>query len=295
MHRLNKLKMGFILLTISIIILSSCGKSEKSLGKQGDLEVSFGGKVIEEAEKIIVEGQSNLIENARVNGYVIVDDDEVLSETTELTDEEGNFTMEMEHHQYGDAKVEISFDFKSTLQEEEVIEQYGEGGQDLEGDFVYLDEHYDMEQISKKAVVEVPLSTESEETEHEITAMEWNEQPEDYGDTRVWIEIDEVENDEDFFYINGSSNIMEGAVISGEYSGSSGSDQVQVNRDGTFKMEIPYKYDEDAHFEIKFRPSSGQWATIEDTYGENGEKLVGNLVEDLGSSLEAIAIIEYDE
>src|SRR5699024_8476876 len=116
-----------------------------------------------------------------------------------------------------------------------------------------------------------------------------------YGDARVWIEIDEVKNDEDFFYINGSSNIMEGAVISGEYSGSSGNDQVRVNRDGTFKMEIPYKYDEDAHFVIKFIPSSGKWATIEDKYGENGEKLVGNLVEDLGSSLDAIAIIEYDE
>lgn len=277
------------ILAFSVLLLVSCGGVE-----QGDLEVSFAGKVVEKDNKIMVEGESNLLEGARLNGYVIVDDGEVLSETSELTDKDGHFTMELDHHQYGDAKVVVLFDFNSSLQEEEIVEHYGEGGQDLEGPFVYVDEHYDMEQVNRKAMVEIPLLASEEASEHEMVAQEWKERPDDYGDPRVWIELDEVTNDDDYFYIKGSSNIMEGAIVYGNYTGSSGSGEARVNKDGTFEMEIPYQYDEDAHFEIQFRPYSGQWAMVEDTYGENGEKLVGNLVEDEGNYLAAIAIIEYE-
>src|SRR5699024_9508018 len=121
------------------------------------------------------------------------------------------------------------------------------------------------------------------------------ERPDDYGDSRIWIEFEEIENEEDFFYIKGPWKTMEGPIITGEYTGSSGKEEVNVNPDETFEMKIPYQYDEEAHFEVQFVPSSsGQWATIEDMYGEKGEKLVGKLVDDTGNYLQAIAIIEYN-
>lgn len=294
MRLFNKQYITPFILASAILLLASCGGDSKDLGEQGDLDVAFSGKVEEKEDSIIIEGESNLLEGARLNGFVIVEDDEVLSETTELTEEDGAFQMELDHHQYGEAEVIVVFDFDSTLQEEEIIEHYGEGGQNLEGPFTYLDKHYDMEQVNRKAMVEVALDADGESTDHEIVANEWKERPDDYGDPRVWIEFDEIENDDDFFHIKGSSNIIEGAFLTGDYTGSSGNDTVQVNPDGTFEMEIPYQYDEEAYFKVEFVPSSSQWATIEDTYGERGERLVGNLVEDTGNYLKAIANIDYN-
>lgn len=297
MRLFNKRYIFLLLIVVSVLLLASCGKSNESesIEKQGDLDVVFAGEIVEADDKIIIEGESNLLEDARLNGFIIVDDDDILSETTELTDENGAYHMEFDHHQYGDAKVMIEFEFDQTMQEEEIIEHYGEGGQDLKGPFTYIDKHYDMEQVNKKAMVEVTIKTDEDTSEHEIVAPDWKERPDDYGDSRIWIEFDEIENDDDFFYIKGSSNIIEGAIITGEYTGSSGKDEVHVNPDGTFEMKIPYQYDEEAHFEVQFVPSSsGQWATIEDMYGEKGEKLVGKLVDDTGNYLQAIAIIEYN-
>ena len=111
--------------------------------KLGDLEVVLGGEVKETEDKILVEGESNLLPGSRVNGAVFVNEDEMFSESTELVAEDGTFHMEMDHHQYGDAEVIVTFDFLNSVQDEEIIEHYGEGGEKLEGPYVYLDEHWD--------------------------------------------------------------------------------------------------------------------------------------------------------
>src|SRR5690606_26448281 len=98
--------------------------------------------------KIIIEGESNLIEGSRVIGKVIVNEDEVISDTTELVDKKGKFKMEMDHHQYGDAEVVVLFDFLESYQDENIVKHYGEGGQKLEGPFVFVQEHWDIERVN---------------------------------------------------------------------------------------------------------------------------------------------------
>ncbi len=277
-----------ILLITSILLLASCGN------KLGSPEVHLGGKVTEKDDKIIIDGESNLIEGSRVIGKVIVNDNEVISDATELVDKKGNFKMELDHHQYGNAEVVVLFDFLESYQEEEITEHYGEGGAKLEGPYVYIDEHWDVDQVNKKAEVRLPLETDETETKHVFAEQEWNKKPKDYGEPRVWFEVDDITEDEEYFYLQGRTNMLEGSKITAWYSDRSGSrDETRVNPDGTFDFKIEYKYSEDPYFTIKFDPYNSQWETIRETYGHDGEKLVGNLVETSNGSLYLEADIEY--
>lgn len=279
----------FLFIVTSMLLLASCGK------KSGSPEVYLGGNVIEKDDKIIIEGESNLKEGSRVIGKVIVNEDEVLSDSTELVDKKGKFKMELDHHQYGDAEVVVLFDFLESYQEEEIIEHYGEGGEKLEGPYVYLDEHWDVERVNKKAEVRLPLHADDDEKKHAFQEPEWGKLPEDYGDPRVWFEVDEITEDGEYFYLKGRTNLLEGSRIKGWYSDSWGStDETRVKPDGSFDMKIEYKYSEDPYFTIKFDPYASQWETIRETYGYDGEKLVGNLVETSSGSQYLEAIIEYE-
>src|SRR5699024_664407 len=284
-HRLT----SFLLLIIAILLVASCGK------KAGSPEVHLGGKVVEKGDKIIVEGDSNLIEGSRVIGKVIVNEDEVLSDSTELADKKGKFKMELDHHQYGDAEVIVLFDFLESYQGEEIIEHYGEGGEKLEGPYVYIDEHWDAEMVNKRAEVRLPLYADENEAEHVFAEPEWQDLPEDYGDARVWIEADDIKEDGEYFYVNGRSNLLEGSKIKGWYSNRWGSpDETRIKPDGTFELKIEYKYSEDPYFTIKFEPFASQWESVKETYGHNGEKLVGNLVETSSGIQHIEAVIEYE-
>ncbi|MEI3604402.1 hypothetical protein SPD48_01740 [Pseudogracilibacillus sp. SE30717A] len=288
MKNFNKITV-FILLVASIMLFASCGK------KSGSPEVYLGGKVTEKGDKIIVEGESNLIEGSRVIGKVIVNEDEVLSDTTELVDKKGKFKMELDHHQYGDAEVIILFDFLQSYQEEEIVEHYGEGGEKLEGPYVYLDEHWDVDKVNKKAEVRLPLNADENETKHVFAEQEWGKKPKDYGETRVWFEVDEITEDGEYFYLKGRTNMLEGSNIRAWYSDrSSARDDTRVNPDGTFDFKIEYKYSEDPYFIIKYDPYNSQWETIREAYGYDGEKLVGNLVETSNGSQYLEATIEYE-
>lgn len=64
--------------------------------------------------------------------------------------------------------------------------------------------------------------------------------------------------------------------------------------DGTFEMKIGYEYSEKPFFTLKFHPGgSHQWNLIRETYGKNGEKLVGNYVETSGQSQHIKSEIDY--
>lgn len=273
------------LILFSFFLLASCGK------KVGDHEAYLGGTVKETKDQIIIEGESNLIPGSRVNGEVYVNEDEIFSDTTEIVDDKGRFLMELEHHQYGDAEVVVTFDF-TNVQEEEVLRHYGENGEKLEGPFVYIDQ--DWGDKFKKAMVTLPIQAEDETTTHEFTTPDWDDPPEDYGDPRVWIEVDEITEDDQYFYVKGRTNLVEGSLLSGYYSDRWGvTDETRVNPDGTFELKIEYKYSDDPYFTIKFSPYS-QWESVTKVYGQDGEKLVGNLVEPDGSSQHIEAIIEYN-
>ncbi|MDY7221511.1 hypothetical protein [Halalkalibacterium halodurans] len=277
-----------MVIVISAFILVGCGKT-------GSMNVQLGGSVVETDDKIIVEGKTNLLPGSRVMGQVLVNEDEVFSDSTEIVDKKGKFQMELEHHQYGDAEVVVTFSFNQTMQDEEVIEHYGIGGENMEGPFVYVDEHWDADQVNKKAEVRSLLEANQDEQNHTFQEPSWEDKPADYGDHRVWIEIDEITNDGEFFYLKGRTNLLEGSHLTGYYADWWETDETRVNPDGSFDLKIKYQYSEEANFTIKFDPYSWQWESIRETYGHNGEKLVGNLVITGSSSQYIEKVIEYEQ
>ncbi|MGM8365957.1 hypothetical protein ACLIBG_10830 [Virgibacillus sp. W0181] len=279
--------MFFVMLVSTMFILTACGAD------LGDPKVYMGGEVKEKEDKIVIAGESNLLPGSRVHGVLYVDDgEEVFADVTELVDDKGRFKMEMDHHQYGDAEVVVTFGFADQVQEEEIVEHYGEGGNELKGPYVLQDEQWGEPQ--KKAVVRLDLPADSEEDTYAFSEPDWNEKPDDYGDPRVRIEVEEITEDDEYFYVKGKSNLLEGSKISGYYSDRWGvTDETRVNPDGTFDLKIEYKYSEDPYFTIIFKPSS-QWESIKENYGSNGEKLVGSLVETSNDNLHVEAIIDYE-
>ncbi len=248
-------------------------KAEKGKSDLGDFNVYFDGEVVEEDDKFIIEGKSNLLPGSRLVGEVLVDDgEEVFADTTELVEEDGTFHMELDHHQYGEAEIVVRFDFEG-VQDDEIKRHYGEKGQKLKGPFIY--KHKASGDILKKAEVKVFYEPNGDNS-LVFKAPEWNELPEDYGDPRVWIEIDELTEDGEFFYMHGSSNLLEGSEIRVAYRYNK--DKTYVKPDGTFDFKIDYEYLEDEDFVIEFKPSDYQWNEIEEAYGKKGQKLVGNLV-----------------
>lgn len=283
---MKKKLFALVCFLLTALLLAGCGESAsgdnaKADGKKekvkkselGDYNVFFGGEVVEEEDKFVIKGKSNLLPGSRVVGEVWVSEDDLFADTTELVGDDGSFEIELEHHKFGEAEIFVRFDLVG-VQDDPIKRHYGEKGQKLKGPFVYKHKKpYD--DIYKKAEVKVSYSPD-EENDLSLKAPEWEELPKDYGDPRVWIEVDDITEDGEFYYLKGRSNLLEGSKIRGSYGWNS--DDTQILPDGTFNLKIEYKYSEDTNFVIEFSPSSSQWNEIEEAYGSNGQKLVGNLV-----------------
>lgn len=287
----NSRIVGLSALLFSILLIVGCGDKAKSedvdanssedevenvqedSSELGDYEIILGGDVQEEGDQFIVEGTSNLIPGSRLVGEVIVDEGEtIFSDTTELVNEDGTFHMELEHHKYGEAEIIIRFDFQN-VQDDEVKRHYGEKGQKLEGPFIYKTETFDG--ILKRAEAKITYDPDVA-NELTVTAPQWYDLPDDYGDPRVWIEIEDITDDGEFFYVHGKSNLLEGSDLRIKYKFNN--DKTVVKPDGSFDFKFDYEYLEDEEMVILFEPNFNQWNEIKEAYGETGQKLVGNLV-----------------
>ncbi|WP_428911645.1 hypothetical protein [Niallia sp. Krafla_26] len=265
------------------LLLTGCGSGEneaastetkqeiKSKSELGDYQIVLGGEIDEQDDKFVIEGKSNLIPGSRVVGELWVSKDELYTDTTELVEEDGSFTMELDHHQYGEATFVVRFDFESA-QDDPIKRHYGERGQKLKGPYIY--KHEVLGDINKKAEVSLTYHPD-EETDLVFKEPQWEKRPEDYGEPRVWIEVDEITEDGEFYYLSGKSNLLEGAEIKGSFA--SNTEKTQIKPDGTFDLKIKYRYKENEDFEITFNPQY-QWDEIQEAYGSEGQKLVGDLV-----------------
>lgn len=262
--------------------------------KQGDYNIYIGGEVIETDDKIIIHGESNLIPGSRVVGEVSVgknvryfirpkvEDYDFLADTTELVDENGNFYMEIEHPGlHNETEVTVKFHFDGQ-QNEDVIRHYGDRGQNLEGPYIYKHQGEvggrGPDNIYKKAEVKTSFIPGEEKAVRHFSEPEWYTDIDDIGNPRVWIEVEEINDDGEYFYIHGRSNLIEGSRISIKRKNSQKAETL-VKPDGSFHFKFDYEYEEDAPFVIEFDPSDFQWNIVEETYGAKGQKLVGNLVE----------------
>jgi len=275
---------------------------------QGDYDIYIGGEVTEADDKIVIEGESNLIPGSRVVGEVSVSTDtnyywaretkeyEYLADTTELVDENGDFNMEIENHgiQGKETVVSVKFDFDGQ-QDDDVIRHYGDRGQNLEGAYIYQHRGEsggrDPKNIFKKAEVATVFTTGEDEAVRQFKEPSWYDLPDDMGDPRVWLEVEEVNDDGEYFYVHGRSNLIEGTRI-GIYRKNSRKAQTLIKPDGSFDFKFDYEYKEDP-FIIRFKPDDYQWNIVEETYGAKGQNLVGNLVEKYAHNNEK-QLIEYE-
>lgn len=279
-----------IILLLITVLLAACSGGKKT--KQGSPDVYLGGDMVIKDKLILLKGESNLLEGSRLTGQVIAIDGAVLSDTSEVVDKKGDFTMELDHQQFGEAEVVVSFDSSNTPQEANIVEHYGVGGAKLEGPYSIVTDHWDVDQINRKAEIRLTLTADNDITKYSFEKPEWDKKLDDYGEPRVWFELDEIKNDNEYFYLSGKTNLLEGSQISGSYSNGSDSANTRINPDGSFNLEIEYKYSEDPYFTLRFNPSN-QWASIRDNYGFEGEKLVGKNIAPSGNYLLVEEIINY--
>lgn len=261
---------------------------------QGDHEVYIGGEVTENDDKIVIEGESNLIPGSRVVGDVSVSTDtnyywnretkeyEYQADTTEIVDEDGKFEMEIDHHGMEDKEtvVAVRLDFDGQ-QDDEIIRHYGDRGQNLEGPYIYQHRGEtggtDPKNIFKKAEAITVFTTEDEKVVRQFKEPNWYDTPDDMGDPRVWLEVEEVNDDGEYFYIHGKSNLIEGTRLM-LFRNNNREAITLIKPDGSFDFKFDYEYKEDP-FVIRFKPDQNQWNIVEETYGAEGQNLVGDLVE----------------
>lgn len=248
----------------------------------GDYNIFIGGEMIETEDKILVYGESNLLPGARVVGEVMAGDEEFFADTTEIVEEDGTFYMEIPYNPINkEAIVAVKFDFDGP-QDDGIIRHYGDRGQKLEGPYIYKHQRKaggrSPKDIFKKAEVRTSFEPTKEMAVRQFKEPTWYDIPEDMGSPRVWIEVEEINNDEDHFYLHGRSNLVEGSKIRVKYKYYN-QDETIVNPDGSFDFKLDYEYAEDTPFEIEFIPHGFQWNNVEEVYGKEGQNLVGDLVE----------------
>ncbi len=179
----------------------------------------------------------------------------------------------------------LKSDFNQNTRSENIKKHYTPSDKELKGPFVRLYE--ENEELKKQVAVDFRLELKDGGMTVPIKAPKW-QKPQDYGSPEVWIKT-KVEEDDQFIYIEGKSNLLEGSSLSGSinipgYISFGFSDRVLTNPDGSFHMAIRHpktKIDNLSEYEliIRFTPSDGNsYHYILETYGEQGEKLQGKLV-----------------
>lgn len=245
----------------------------------GNLDIWIGGEVIVEEDKVVVEGESNLLPGSHISSSGQTDTFASIDHqgSTEVEDD-GSFYFEFPG-QESDIEVTLSL----STANDDVTDHYGEHLEKATGHQVYQtrDEGvyaatYTFEIDSRKAM---PYTI-------DLETPDWSNVPDDYGDTDVWMEVDATTK-HNYLFFEGKSNLLEGSKITGNItdpndlvSSAWSSSHTQVNPDGSFQLQIHYwdlREGMEMHFE--FDPDNNGWDRVLDTYGQEGENLEGNLVE----------------
>ncbi|MEC5423557.1 OmpA family protein [Virgibacillus sp. C22-A2] len=260
----------------------------------GDLEIKLHGKAIIDEDKIIVEGESNLLPGSRLFSNGISDDgfaSATFIDGAEVMDD-GSFSFE-----FSGVGKSTTVKLKVVNNREETIEQYGEFLENATGPQVYLTDTHGVFEVKVEFHIDV-----MEEMPYTIPIEipEWNEKPDNYGEPEVWMEA-EVDSDHRYLYFHGTSNLMEGAQVGGNLMHESGIivpfsfGHTRVNPDGTFEFRVPYTtLRQGMYMPIRYQPDRNTWEDVIAVYGEQGENLKGDLIEQDGDSQYAELIVKLD-
>ncbi len=255
-----------------------------SENKQGDLDVWMSGEVTVEKDKIIVEGESNIMPGASIRSSGNSGDWAVIDyQDSAQIEDDGSFYFE-----FPGRTEEITVDLSLSTGKQEVADHYGANLEKVTGPQKYITDT--REEFDVKASFHIDPHQETPYT-FELDIPDWSNIPEDYGDSDVWMDVVEVTSDHNYFYFDMKSNLHEGAYVGGNLESSSSFgepfsyDYTYVHPDGTFFLRVPYHTVTDGMvMPIEFKPADNWWEDVVDNYGENGENLEGDLVLEDGDS-----------
>ena len=267
------------------------------------MEIELAGTASVDGRVVKVAGQTNLLEGSKL--YIDMDWVEgalIGGNRNAIVERDGSFTYETELPEQVEGLITMEVKFEPARQKKEIKEHYGESGENLEGPFIRQYDFKMKEIVYYKASAIVELPQEEGLVEVEITPPNWIE-PEDYGSTTIRIEPTKVVKDERYIYIDGKSNLLEGTRVRGRailpgYITSGFIGHTDVNPDGSFRIVIKnpesdsrVKKLDDYELTIETNMSNTLYATAVEAYGEHGEKMTGDLVEEEGKGKKAIVRI----
>ncbi|MFD2628922.1 OmpA family protein [Oceanobacillus kapialis] len=260
----------------------------------GDLEVQLSGEAIVEEDKITIEGESNLLPGSRIYSGGLTDGGFASSnfiDTAEVQ-EDGSFSFE-----FSGISQSTTVDLELYNNSDESKAHYGENLEKVTGPQVYVTETHGEFQVKAEFYIDVdkpmPYTI-------PIEIPEWQEKPADYGEPEVRMEV-EMDSDHEYLYFHGKTNLLEGTWIGGNLRKASGIIDAfsygftRINPDGTFVLQVPYyKLQEGMYMPIRFEPQNNTWEDTLTAYGEQGEKLKGDLVKEDGENRYLELIVPVD-
>lgn len=246
----------------------------------GNLEIWMGGEVTVEEDRVIVEGESNLLPGAKISSSGVSDNwaSTDYQDQAEVEDD-GSF-----YYEFPGRESDIEVTLSLSTANEQVTDHYGEHLEKATGNQVYqtsdereFSAQYTFDIDTRKAMPYII----------DLETPDWSDVPDDYGDSDIWMEVDATTK-HNYLYFEGKSNLVEGSYISGHItdpedlpSSAWSSSNTRVNPDGSFQLQIHYwDLREGMQMHFEFDPDNNDWDHVLDMSGEKGEKLEGNLVEE---------------
>ena len=269
--------------------------------------------VIEDENIVRVELDTNLVENTVVEVNMRKAYGELSSPIGRIGSENGEVkndgTITIDYpldddffERYKGEKVEVKIEIKGSTFQENVVEAYGKQGEKFTGPFVY---QYDrVGHPDQRLYIPVYFQVGDEQTIYTIETPEREPLPDDYGNTKVWMDVEIIDNDHRYLYVRGKSNLLEGLVLQGRYFEDADATFAQewatemfVEPDGTFVLPVKYEsITSDGYIEIQGAPvrSHRTKKEIHKTYGEDFEHLTGDIVKEVDDHQEILITIDNE-
>ena len=250
---------------------------------ENELQVELIGEV-QVDDGYVVHGISNLPEDAELEAAVYFHGEEVSKDHTTYTNDDGSFEIDIPDLDIQDGGIELQVRFRPADQVEDLQDIYGEVGENMEGDYIYL---YPSIKRKYSEAMMVAHFNANEADEVSFEKPEWDV-PADYGELDIWMEVEDLEEHEAYYDVHVRSNFAEGTQIRGDievpgYDSAGFLESTLVQPDGSFNIQLQkpdVKEDDDVHIVLEMLPNSLLFAYTEELYGEKGEYIEGDLVEE---------------
>lgn len=255
---------------------------------QGAMEGWFEGEIAIVGKTVTASGTTNLLPGSEltlvtdpVEGTVIGS-----KSSTSLVEDDGTFLIERDVPDNMEGLVNLELKFEVADQEEEVNAHY-EGK--LVGNFARMSTDINNGTLSKKFSFKETISIDEGDQTINIVEPNW-EANDELGNPNVQIDAN-VSRDGNYLVVKLNSNLVDGTYVSGKpiipgYVATGFMAFTYTNPDGSalFYIKNPEKDDrikdlEEFEILIEMDPSRHENSLhVHEAYGENGEKLDGELV-----------------